>query len=35
MLTIGLCGSFNTFLTFASDFFRLNNAVQTCMSLFI
>ena len=33
MLTVGLCGSFTTFSTFASDFFRLNNAGQFGMAL--
>ena len=33
MLTVGLCGSFTTFSTFASDFFRLNNAGQVGMAL--
>ena len=33
MLTVGLCGSFTTFSTFASDFFRLNNAGQLGMAI--
>ena len=33
MLTVGLCGSFTTFSTFASDFFRLNNAGQLGMAV--
>ncbi|MBQ6771857.1 MAG: fluoride efflux transporter CrcB [Bacteroidales bacterium] len=33
MLTVGLCGSFTTFSTFASDFFRLNNAGQIGLAL--
>lgn len=33
MLTVGLCGSFTTFSTFASDFFRLNSAGQIGMAL--
>ena len=33
MLTVGLCGSFTTFSTFSSDFFRLNNAGQIGMAL--
>ena len=33
MLTVGLCGSFTTFSTFASDFFRLNNSGQIWLAL--
>ena len=33
MLTVGLCGSFTTFSTFSSDFFRLNNAGQLGMAI--
>ena len=33
MLTVGLCGSFTTFSTFASDFFRMNNAGQIGLAL--
>ena len=33
MLTVGLCGSFTTFSTVASDFFRLNNAGQIGLAL--
>lgn len=33
MLTVGLCGSFTTFSTFVSDFFRLNSAGQIGMAL--
>ena len=33
MLTVGLCGSFTTFSTFASDFFRLNNGGQIGLAI--
>ena len=33
MLTVGLCGSFTTFSTFASDFFRLQHAGQFLLAL--
>ena len=33
MLTVGLFGSFTTFSTVASDFFRLNNAGQIGLAL--
>ena len=33
MLTVGLCGSFTTFSTFASDFFRLQYAGQFLLAL--
>ena len=33
MLTVGLCGSFTTFSTFAADFFRLQHAGQFLLAL--